>query len=345
MKNMLNSAVRTLMVGKVDLGAFLTEEQIKWELVSNLNDCFLISPECSENMEVSFTLPKSYLERTEQQRLETIQEYAEKSIPCLTDWQLEDAKNLLAIHKTGVANVCPIAGDKFIGANRDKGSVTKLMDRYVPYIQLSFNTIDEYNNFYAFIESIGKVIYKANESKFSFEIQADVVAHPSTTRDNVSALVANSLLEWDAIITGKDEYQLSVDETLDLDVTALVDKYPCGYPMVLRDSETDEIVYSFGEVPVMIEDFFWQPQHGNRFAMKEKEISLNYNQARDCLKVLVPTLAECVAKSANFNSIKEDMLLLGLNIGTATELATFEDLSNSNNTVTQEDEIFNSEVI
>lgn len=344
MKNLLNSTVRTLMVGKVDLGAFLTEKEIEVGLVSNLNDCFLISPECSENMEVKFTLPKSYLERTEEQRLEKIQEYSKISVPCLTEWQLEDAKNLLSMHKDGVANVSPIAGDKFIGANRDKGSVTKVLEENVPYIQMKFNNIDEYANFYVFIENIGKKIYKADESTFSFEIQADVIAHPSTSRDNVSALVANSLLEWDAVITGKSEYQLTVEETLDLDVTALVEKYPCGYTMVLRNGDTDEIAHSFGEVPVMIEDFFWQPQHGNRFAMKEKEISLNYNQARDCLKVLVPTLADCVAKSANFNSIKEDMLLLGLNIGTATELATFENLSKDKNEP-ESDGLFDSEVI
>ena len=143
----------------------------------------------------------------------------------------------------------------------------------------------------------------------------------------------------------RERYQLTVDETLNLDIVALADKYPCGFEMVLRDDENNlRVVYSFGEVPVMIEDFFWQPQHGNRFALKEKEISLNYNQARDCLKVLVPTLADCVVKSANFNSIKEDMLLLGLKIGTATDVATYENL-NTNNTNVNEDDIFNCEVI
>lgn len=313
MKRLLNSTVRTLLVGKVDLGAFLTEEQIQFDLVSNLNDCFLISPECSENMEVTFTLPKSFKEQHD----------------------IED----------NTADLCPIEGDKFIGENRDKGSVTKVCRKYIPFIKFKFTSQEEYARFKDFVLSIGKQVYFDNESKLSFETQADVIANPSTGRDNVGALVANSTLEYDAIINGKDEYQLTVDETLNLDIVALADKYPCGFEMVLRDDENNlRVVYSFGEVPVMIEDFFWQPQHGNRFALKEKEISLNYNQARDCLKVLVPTLAECVVKSANFNSIKEDMLLLGLKIGTATDVATYENL-NTNNTNVNEDDIFNSEVI
>lgn len=317
MKKLLNSTVRTLLTAKISLGAFLSEKEIELGLVSNLNDCFLISPECSANMEVLFSLPNSYMVKTEKKRNETIAEL--EAIEERDEHEEQMLAELKEIKETRTQRISPIEGDKFIGNNRDKGSVTKVMTEYVPYFKFKFENKEQYERFYTFVCDLGKVIVNDNPKEFYFETQVDVVAHTSTARDNVSALVLNSLLEYEAIVEDKPEYQLSIQEALDIDVVEFADKYPCGFEVVLKDCFEQE-VYSFGKVPMMIEDFFWQPQHGNRFAIKEKEISLNYNQARDALKVLTPTLAEVVKKSANFNSIKEDMSLLGLKIGTPTDI-------------------------
>ncbi|MGL5964195.1 MAG: hypothetical protein ACRCZ2_07370, partial [Fusobacteriaceae bacterium] len=238
-KNIQNTAVRTALVAKIDLPAFLSEEQVKYGLVSNLNDCFLISDEFSNNCETSFKAPASY-----------IAEYPG------------------AVDNNGLMNVKPIAGDKFIGLNRDKGSVTAVLNDFKPVIKFLFDTFEENKNFLTFIAELGKTAFDVSSKGFS--IFADVIAHPSATRDNVGALVLNSLLEWKAI-SENTEITLTPAEVLNIDITELAQKYPCSYEVVLVDSDMNE-VYNFGYVPVMIEDFFWHPQHGNRFCIKEKSI-------------------------------------------------------------------------
>ncbi|MGL6098568.1 MAG: hypothetical protein ACRC0G_02970 [Fusobacteriaceae bacterium] len=281
MTNIQNTAVRTALTVKIDLGARLTIDQENIGLVSNLNDCFLISKEFSNNCETIFKAPKSFIER-----------------------------NPESVDANGLMNVCPIEGDKMIGANRDKGSITKVMDEYLPVIKFNFGDESVNKNFLNFISELGKNAFDITATGFS--VFADVIANPSTTRDNVGALVLNSILEWKAIAENT-EIKLTPSEVLALDIVELAKEYPCSHEVVIVDANMEE-VYSFGLVPVMIEDFFWQPQHGNRFCIKEKSVCMSYNQARDAIKVLCPTLGQVMLETADFQSIKEDMMLLGLAI-------------------------------
>ncbi|MGL5714370.1 MAG: hypothetical protein ACRCYT_04805 [Cetobacterium sp.] len=279
--NLQNTAVRTALVAKIDLGPFLDWKLANLGLVSNLNDCFLISEEFSNNCATYFKVPSSYVEK-----------YKE------------------TMDANGIIVVSPIAGDKMIGNNRDKGCVTKVMDQFKPVIKFEFGDSVVAQRFQTFSNELGKTVFDITPTGFS--VFADVLANPSTGRDNVGALVLNSLLEWVAIAEDI-EMVLSPEEVLNIDIMDLAKGYPCSHEVVLVNSNMDE-VHSFGHLPIMIEDFFWQPQHGNRFSIKEKTVSMSYNQARDAVKVLCPTLGQVMLETADFNSIKEDMLLLGLNL-------------------------------
>lgn len=317
MKNLINTAVRTAMVAKINLGAFLPKELVDMELVSNLNDCFLITEEFANNMETAFRVPKSYLTRTEMDRNfeeSELLEACEGIEYNLNEFSQKRLENLRRIRTEGVSHVCPQAGDKLIGSNRDKGSVTKVMDKFAPVAKMKFDTVEETKRFFEFMLQIGKQPTYVSDTEF--HIFVDVLANPSTSRDNVGALALNSLMEWKAISEGTESI-LSPEEVLAIDLNELAKEYPCSFEVVMINTQFEE-VYSFGFVPMMIEDFFWQPQHGNEFVIKEKSVSLNYNQARDAIKVLAPTLAKVMVETADFKSVKEDMLLLGLEIGSVT---------------------------
>lgn len=328
MKNLMNTCVRTALVAKVDLGAFLTPEQVAVGLVSNLNDCFLISEEFANNMETAFKLPKSYVESTKDERNFRKFELEEKAKEFelygvitndLTPEETKELENLRRIEETGISYVMPMPGDKFIGVNRDKGSVTDIMSAFKPVCKMNFENVEITKNFFETMLQMGKKVEYVSDTEFNVEV--DVIANPSTERDNVSALVLNSLLEWDAIATGK-EYEISPEQLLAIEVADLAEKYPCSFEVVMQRRHNGEEVYSFGKVPMMLEDFFWQPQHGNQMVIKEKEVSLNYNQARDAIKVLTPTLGKVMKETMNFASMKEDMLLLGLDLN-YTAVPTF----------------------
>lgn len=267
----LNKVFKTLWVAKIDLYENIEKELVDLGLYPNVNDCFLFNINTLNKMTSLFKKP------------------GEDELTYMT----------------------PGAGSKCIGAFRDKGSVTGVMNRYLPLV--SYECPDEKS---AERLAIAVKQMKGEEANVTvngnvvvFEI--DVIANPSTGRDNVAALVLQSCMEQKAILEGKT-YAMSEEEVANIDVVELVQNGKYDHKVVLFDRIEKKVVYDFGYTAILLEDFFWQPKHDNQLHCKETDVALNYHQAIDGFKTMLPLLYKVMIKSLDFESIRENMTLLGL---------------------------------
>lgn len=267
----LNSIMKTMWVAKIDLYEQIEEELIDLGLFPNTNDCFLVSRKTLSNMTALFKKPE------------------------------EDFLSYMT----------PGNGSKFIGSFRDKGSVTCVMDRYVPMVKYQCPdkesaqrlaiAVKEMKGENAKVKVVGVYVY--------FEI--DIIANPSTGRDNVAALVLQSCMEQKAILEGKT-YKVTPEEVASMNVEEIVEDGIYDHQVVLFDNIENKVVYDFGKTAVMLEDFFWQPKHDNQLHCKEADIALNYHQAIDGFKSMLPVLYKVMIKSIDFEALKENYTILGL---------------------------------
>lgn len=202
-------------------------------------------------------------------------------------------------------------GDKMIGAYRDKGSCTAIIQ--APYqCRCDFYVADmeEANNLAMALEEMGKNVIRISKDKVTFEI--DVIAGTSTSRDNVNALLIDSFIELDSILDGTISHiDLNTLKELSLeDLAEVRERDHHVYIVDLEDSE--KIVHDFGEQCVILESFFWQPHQSNRLKSKKKHINITYNQCLDGMEILFPELREVVEKSMDFKKIKEVLICLGM---------------------------------
>lgn len=213
--------------------------------------------------------------------------------------------------------VKPSSGSKFIGAYRDKGSITGCLKRYLPFCQYQLNNLTEVNNFTDMLKAMNKEYKIIGENMIEFQL--DIIADVSTGRDNVTPLILNSCLELTAIIEDRD-IEMSIKEINAINIIDVVNSRKFDHVVIIRDMEQEgKIVYSFGEVGILLEDFFWQPSHDNKLCCGEKEISFNYHQSIDAMAVLAPTLYDVTIESLNYASISEDIILLGLEMSETME--------------------------
>lgn len=276
------------IVGKIDLGVSFdlpyvegTSQEIK-DLVSeavysNQNDAFMIGKEYSKNMLTRFKVPGE----------ETIVE------------------------------ICPIAGDKFHGEFRDKGSVVGVGERFQFIASYVVKNEQEVNNFTKVLSELNKS-YDTDLNKVIFEL--DVIASSSASRDNVGALLSSGLSEIKCVIEG-NELELSIEEGHKFDLNALSKTREFNQNIFLIDTETGNIVCDFGENTIIMEEFFWQPQHSNRYKLKICDIPLTYNQAMDGLSVHLPTMRKLAEKTMDIDAISEIMTLCGIDEADTDALA------------------------
>lgn len=219
----------------------------------------------------------------------------------------EAQKNLRVIVEDGTK--VPTLGSKCIGAYRDKGSITGV----VPYEVITvFKTrnIMETERLEALLKSLNKAFARVDKTTVEFNI--DIIADVATGRDNVIPLLLDSNMNLTSILEDRD-IEMSLEEIANLDIEKTLAERDFAFEIQVRD-ENGEVLHSFKEVPVLLEDFFWQPSHDNSSVCGEKEISFSYPQARDAMTVICPTLYEVMQESLDRESIKEDMLCLGLDI-------------------------------
>lgn len=243
--------------------------------------------------------------------------------PILNDCFLigEEAINNFATHyydkENGNHIVKPTSGSKFIGAYRDKGSITGCLKRYLPFCQYQLNNISEVNNFIDMLKSMNKEYKIIGENMIEFQL--DIIADVSTGRDNVTPLILNSCLELTAIIEDRD-IEISIQEINAINIIDVINSRKFDHVVIIRDMEQEgKIVYSFGEVGILLEDFFWQPSHDNKLCCGEKSISFNYHQAIDAMAVLTPSLYNVTIESLDYSSISADLILLGLEMSETME--------------------------
>lgn len=272
-----NSAIRTAIVTKLDLGVNITKKQIEIGLHPNINDCFAITTEFSDKLKSTFTIPLSFREQ----------------------WGKDTVE------------ISPICGSKMHGAYRDKGSVTSLMEDYIPFVDYKFNNEIEMNNFIKFLDDIDKSYIEIGNNTLSFTV--DVIANPSTGRDNVGALVLDSCLQLESILTDTD-IELTLEEIEDINIVEYASMRNHNHRVYFKNVLTGEVALECGNLPILLEDFFWQPKHDNRFYMKAKEIKAKYHQALDGMQALTPTLYDVIINTVNHESIKEDLVLLGMEV-------------------------------
>lgn len=202
----------------------------------------------------------------------------------------------------------PGVGSKFYGNYRDKGSISALIENVDICAKFDYEGT-ELEYFLEFVKSIGNHYYLIDNSIY---VSIDIVANPSTGRDNVNALLLDSALNYKSILKNED-IELSFEQASKIDIRELCKKIDMNKEVVLI--KNNEIIYSFGKTAVLIENFFWQPTHDQRLHNKVKEdISLNYNQAVDGFQVFIPTLYESIIGSLDFKSIKESMLMIGVEL-------------------------------
>lgn len=273
--NNLNAVSVSTFVAKVNL-EILSREEIELGLYPNINDCFMISEDFSNRMEVNFRKPK----------------------------------------ETDFTSMKPIEGDKLIGAFRDKGSVTGVMKRYIPVVDFKVRTVKEGERLITALKEIRgeNTPYKFFEDRLIVSFPIDIIANPSTGRDNVSALMLQSAMELKAILEGIEVAVDNLEEVGRMNLEEILEEREQSHVVNMLDITTGEIVYSFGEVPVLIEDFFWQPKHSNSIYCKEKYVSLNYHQAIDGMQILLSSLHKAMLNSLDYDRIKEHIMVLGLDI-------------------------------
>lgn len=269
----LNSVLKKLFVAKINLPEELPQELVDLELYPNTNDCFMLSLETAQKMSVKYKQPKEDLVKVMQ----------------------------------------PVAGSKFIGAFRDKGSITGIMERYIPVVNFKCeNEIEVERLIKALKEMRGENTFVVkNNNSVIFPI--DIIANPSTARDNVSALVLQSCMELDGILDDEiKEFELA--EIVKMNVLEIANKDRYNQRVLMYDTLTKSIVYDFGIVPILLEDFFWQPKHDNELYAKEKEFSCTYSQFKDGIEVMIPELYKVLMNSLDYERIHENALLLGMEL-------------------------------
>lgn len=248
----------------------------------------------------------------------------------LLSWE---AKENLAVYFQGEV-VKPEEGSKFIGAYRDKGSISGVLSRYLPFCYYKLNNKEEVANFTQMLSNINKGFY-VKEEENTVVFQLDIIADVSVGRDNVTALLGQSCLDLKANIEGAD-LGYSQEELDNLDIEELLKSRQWDHRVVIIDSLTKSIVHDFGECAILLEDYFWQPSHDNSLVAGEKEISFSYHQMKDGMAVLTPTLYKTFMSSIDLVSLKEDMLLTGIEVQSVPEGLSEEGINYS---VSDEDEI------
>ena len=226
----------------------------------------------------------------------------------LLSWE---AKENLAVYYQGEV-VKPEEGSKFIGAYRDKGSISGVLSRYLPFCYYKLENQEEVANFCELLTNLNKGYY-VKEEENTVVFQLDIIADVSVGRDNVTALLGQSCLDLKANIEGID-LGFTQEELDNLDIEELLDSRQWDHKVVIVDSVTKSIVHDFGECAILLEDYFWQPSHDNSLVAGEKEISFSYHQMKDGMAVLTPTLYKIFMSSIDFMSLKEDMLLTGIEV-------------------------------
>ena len=245
----------------------------------------------------------------------------------LLSWE---AKENLAVYYQGEV-VKPEEGSKFIGAYRDKGSISGVLSRYLPFCYYKLENQEEVANFCELLTNLNKGYY-VKEEENTVVFQLDIIADVSVGRDNVTALLGQSCLDLKANIEGID-LGFTQEELDNLDIEELLDSRQWDHKVVIVDSVTKSIVHDFGESAILLEDYFWQPSHDNSLVAGEKEISFSYHQMKDGMAVLTPTLYKTFMSSIDFMSLKEDMLLTGIEVqempdGLAVEINDYASVSN-----------------
>lgn len=272
---MLNGVLKSLFVAKINLPEFLPEKLVKLELYPNTNDCFLVSQNTCDRMSAMFRRPS----------------------------------------ETELTRIKPSCGSKMIGAFRDKGSITQVMDRFVPFVKYECKSELEVERLAKALEEMrGEDTFYIQDKNTLF-FQIDVIANPSTGRDNVSALILQSCLELEGIFDDEiKEYTLK--EVGEMNVEEVIKRRQHEHEVVIYDKENNTIVHNFGKVPILLEDFFWQPKHDNSLYCQEKEFSCTYSQFKDGLQVLIPSLYKSLQNSLDYESIHEHCLILGMDLVT-----------------------------
>ena len=190
---------------------------------------------------------------------------------------------------------------------------------------------EEVANFCELLTNLNKGYY-VKEEENTVVFQLDIIADVSVGRDNVTALLGQSCLDLKANIEGID-LGFTQEELDNLDIEELLDSRQWDHKVVIVDSVTKSIVHDFGECAILLEDYFWQPSHDNSLVAGEKEISFSYHQMKDGMAVLTPTLYKTFMSSIDFMSLKEDMLLTGIEVqempdGLAVEINDYASVSN-----------------
>ncbi|KYL05302.1 hypothetical protein [Fusobacterium necrophorum] len=205
-------------------------------------------------------------------------------------------------------------GDKMIGAYRDKGSCTGIIkENYKVLCDFSVSDMEEANNLAVALEEMGKHVYRISKDFVTFEI--DVIAGTSTGRDNVTALLLDSFLEFDGILDNTDVIlDLETFQDLTLEDMAKVRNRDHRIYIV---NDKNKCIYDFGLQCIIIESFFWQPHQSNRLKAKKKHINICYNQALDGMEILFPELREVIENSIDYKRIKEVFLCLGMEVDTS----------------------------
>lgn len=210
------------------------------------------------------------------------------------------------------ATLTPMEGDKLYGNYRDKFSITKVCRKYVPFCIYKFKDSVEVERFTKFLDLTGNIYFIGKRNRVFFQI--DFINNESTDRDNVGAIALDSCLQFKSILEDKD-IALTTDEYKNYDLISLAKERKWHQKVVMVDMETKKIVHSFGEVPILIEEFFWQPQHSNRFNSGFRNCEFKYSQAIDGIKLLVPTLYKGLIESIDYKTLKEELMVLGIDIG------------------------------
>ena len=209
----------------------------------------------------------------------------------------------------------PSYGSKFIGAYRDKGSITGVLKRYVPVCDFELSNEEEVQNFCTMLQALRKD-FEVIGTTVRFEL--DIIAECSYGRDNVTALMLQSIFDFEANIKGEDIY-LSYQEIDELEGKQIIKERGFNMQVRILDKETGKFVHDFGKVAILLEDYFWQPSHDNDTCEGTKNVAFTYNQALDAIAVLSPTLHGCIMKSIDKSKIKESMLCTGIHLQSIDE--------------------------
>lgn len=273
-----NSCLRTMFIAKIGIPAMFKDKRKaerfrKLGLLPNTNDCFIISDLGQELLRTYFRKPGT--------------------------------KELI--------EYLPSAGAKLIGDKRDKGSITSIMKDYIPVVDYVCRNEAEADNLEKALKEIRGEFHYTIRNKNVVTFKVDVIANHSVGRDNVTALALQSCKEISNMLAGTKEV-MTVEEASKINVKELVRSRQFNHSVRIVDaSDWNNTILKFNNVPIMMEDFFVQPQHDNQFYNKERDnVSLNYHQVIDGMKCLLPSLYYSMLESINYARIKEYMLCLGV---------------------------------